>query len=140
MLSYHLHHFVLHQQGTEVSRSSLQSTSHRSSTQKNLIIHAISHETDYKNCGMSSCAISSDPQLRGEILALRFCFVCPSSVSTRRLGKAGREGHDTLSCPVFPPNHILRSGNLADILGTSCSVIMKFQRIPKNLETACSSS
>lgn len=56
------------------------------------------------------------------------------------LGRQEERGTNTLSCPVLPPNHILRSGNLADILGTSCSVIMKFQRIPKNLETACSSS
>lgn len=81
---------------------------------------------------------ASDPQLRGQIFSQRFCFVCPSyPVSTSRPGKAGREGHSTLICPAFPPNRILRSGNLAHILGTSCSVIMKCQRIPKNLETAC---
>lgn len=62
----------------------------------------------------------------------RFCFDCPSyPVSTSRLGKAEREMHSILICPVFPPNHILRSGNLADILGTSCSVITECQRIPK---------
>lgn len=81
---------------------------------------------------------ASDPQLRGQIFPQRFYFVCPSyPVSINGLGKAGSEGHDILICPVFPPNHILRSGNLADILSTSRSVIMKCQRIPKKLETAC---
>lgn len=139
MLSYHLHHFVLHQQGTEVSRSCLQSTSHRISTEETRNIYHFTWDRLQELCNVLMGNIEAcDPQLRGQIFPQRFCFVCSSyPVSTSRLGTAGREGYDTLICPVFPPNHILRSGKLADILGTSSSVIMKCKRTPKNLETAC---